>query len=118
MRPLCVKLQDMTEQDLALLEKVRQFVGSLPEGPEPNGLTCHQVCAAVCRQFPGQFVHWKGKFHHGWDHSWLVPTHNKFLIMDPYPWACASGPILVTLDGFTPWQLLYDGVPVGIAEEG
>jgi len=89
---------DVDERELALLDAVRREVQRMR-----NGLTCHEVCAALAQQFPRMVVHARGTFN-CFDHSWLVTRNGN--IIDPYPWACASGPLLLV--GWAPmWSSLY-----------
>lgn len=99
MIPHAVHAGDIPAEMLRRLIHCRHLLKELPAG-----LDCHQVCEALAPQLDA--THVRGRFHErGWPHSWLFyPNHN--CILDPYPWA-ASGPILVTLNGMSPWQNLY-----------
>lgn len=70
----------------------------------PNGLTCHEVCERLAKELPG-VAHVRGKFN-GYDHSWLTIDGTQ-LVIDAYPWACGSGPILVDCQTGSPWATLY-----------
>jgi hypothetical protein len=104
MIPYCRKVSDITNRQMAVFRKVQAIVDWLPEG-----LTCHEVCAEVVKRVP-QLIHYRGKFN-GYDHSWLVFTDSCTLI-DPYPWATASGPVILTTAWLSPYKLLYNGGPV------
>lgn len=107
MTPHCIENGDIKNGDLAVLGWVKQFLRTLP-----SCLDCHEVCRRIAKQVPREFEHWRGKFNGGWDHSWLVFRHDPFVLIDPYPWACASGPLLLTTQAMSPWRFLYDGKPV------
>ena len=103
MIPLCVFLGDVTQYHLTMLERVKEDFGRLPGDQE---LTCHDVCEHIARK---RFMHleWvKGEFNY-LDHSWLQFKSNPRIIIDVYPWACASGPMLLVADGCSPWRFLY-----------
>lgn len=110
MTPLCVKLKDVTPDQLSIFRCLCKTVEELKE-EKGGSLTCHEVCRQLALTFPATVLHYKGKFA-GMDHSWLLFKHDKTVLLDPYPWACASGPMLVTLKGMSPWRNLYQGVLV------
>jgi hypothetical protein len=74
----------------------------------PEKLTCHQVCERLAAELP-QLRHVRGKFN-GAEHSWLEVRGTQ-LVLDPYPWACASGPLLVDTSATSPWRTLYCEIP-------
>jgi hypothetical protein len=42
------------------------------------------------------------------EHSWLVHRADPNVLLDPYPWACGSGPLLVVMcNPLNPWRFLY-----------
>lgn len=94
---------DITMNDLEILGKVRQYVGGLN-----NGIDCHTVCSLIERYLGLGLIRERGWFSiNGWDHSWLV-IPGRDIIVDPYPWCCASGPIMVYTGGtLNPWRDLY-----------
>lgn len=102
MIPHCVQSGDVTAADLDLLDHVREILRSLRDG-----LDCHQVCAAIALEIPSLHPVRGGFTLRGWQHSWLV-VEGRDLIIDPYPWCCGSGPILVYTGGtLNPWRNLY-----------
>jgi len=111
MIPYAVQANDITIKHLGLLEKVRDIVTSLPDKINGRAISCHDVCVEVVKQVPG-LIHRRGHFFiHGVEHSWLeiVQDHPAAeIIIDAYPIAVASGPILVTMNGLlNPWRLFY-----------
>ncbi len=114
MKPYCIQTKDVTSYHKLLHELVTRYVNLMPDN-----YTCHQVCAEVIKKLNedpvlvGKLIHYKGYFYQH-DHSWLVLADNRRVIIDAYPWACASGPILLTTEGgvANPWYYLYDGRPV------
>jgi hypothetical protein len=106
MRALAFETGDITSDNLQLYSQVIGVIRALP-----NGLTCHEVCRRITIIMDG-FIHYKGTFA-GADHSWLVLKENPLILIDAYPWACGSGPIMITLEGIlNPWRKIYIGVPV------
>jgi hypothetical protein len=97
--PHCLTEGLVGPHELSLLALVRAAVDGLPDG-----LDCHQVCARVVESARGRLRHVRGRFH-GWDHSWLEVTGTRCVI-DPYPWACAGGPLLVDCRTGSPWATL------------
>jgi hypothetical protein len=95
--PFCVQQGYIDRRCLSLLERVRSAVLELPDG-----LSCHAVCAALACS---ELLHCRGKFA-GYDHSWLEVAGSR-VIIDPYPWACASGPLLLDVQTGSPWAALY-----------
>src|SRR3954471_9810123 len=70
-----------------------------------DGLTCHDVCEVVARQL--EIYHVRGYFTPGFEHSWCKIPGSE-VIIDCYPIASASGPLLVDTGGiFNPWRRLY-----------
>lgn len=101
MTPYAITQGFIETRHLKLLEKVKDLVAAMPEG-----LTCHQVCCRLAENIFG--LDWtKGKFNN-WDHSWLEIRGTR-LVIDAYPWACGSGPILVDCQTGSPWATLYRG---------
>lgn len=102
MTPFVVQTGDITAEDRALLKHVRSIVRSLRDD-----LDCHQVCKAIVMEIPALKVV-RGNFvRKGWTHSWLV-IPDRDIIIDPYPWCCGSGPILIYTGGtINPWRDLY-----------
>jgi hypothetical protein len=109
MIPLCWINGDITHTHLVWKDRIKSLIGNIVE-PEPGKTTCHDVCAQIVKKWPETFLHYRGKFHN-WDHSWLMFRDDPYTILDPYPWACGSGPLLVTTNGMTPWRFLYVGEP-------
>jgi hypothetical protein len=103
MTPHAILVRDITPDDRRLLAEVRLIVDALPDG-----LSCHDVCREIEGRCP-DLMAVRGYFGRvGAEHSWLVFRDKPKLLLDPYPWACGSGPILVTLEGtLNPWRDLY-----------
>jgi hypothetical protein len=107
MIPYCRQLSDITFEHLLLLDQVRSLVNILPDH-----LTCHQVCDEVVKQFP-ELEKVTGYFgFYGAEHSWCLLWGTK-VVIDPYPIAVASGPILLTLEGSAAnaWNRIYQEIP-------
>lgn len=100
MTPFCLQVSLIASSDLVILNWVRDAVDAMPDG-----LTCHDVCARLAAAHT-QLRHVTGKFN-GADHSWLRLEHAECTLLDPYPWACASGPLLVDVRTGSPWAPLY-----------
>jgi hypothetical protein len=109
MIPLCIQLGDITEQHVERAAYVHRL---LRDFDGIDRLSCHTACAKLVELLPDWFVHFRGFFADKWDHSWLVFKDSVKVILDPYPWACGSGPLLVTIEGFSPWRYLYQGLAV------
>src|SRR4051812_18117522 len=106
MKLYCTK--DFSAMDFIVLEKVKELMHFLPAG-----LTCHEVSLILMEslEIDHGFTQVRGKFME-WEHSWLA-SRTRPVILDPYPWACASGPMLLTLEGYlNPWRRIYDPLPV------
>jgi hypothetical protein len=102
MIPYAVESGDLMPHHLTALRRVREIVAGLPDG-----LTCHDVCRAVADEMP-ELHAVRGWFaRRGIGHSWLRFREGEAII-DAYPWAAGSGPILITLVGLlNPWKPLY-----------
>lgn len=95
------------EEPWALVYRV---VTALPNSLPGGGVVdCHMVAAVCARLLPewtlesGAFGWW------GWPHSWLRMGD---VVIDPYPWCVASGPILVYVGAInSPWASLYCASP-------
>lgn len=85
-------------EHLALRDRVAELVN------KSAGKTCHEVCAEVAAAVPG-LRHVRGRFNY-FDHSWLEIEGTRAII-DAYPWACGSGPILLDAQTGSPWASLY-----------
>lgn len=110
MTPLCVQTNDITAEDQVILWHVRHLVNLME-----NGLTCHEVCDKISRE--GTLAE---KVHHirGWfgfkgvEHSWLTLKKRPTILIDPYPYATTSGPLLITTEGLlNPWRKIYIAQP-------
>lgn len=100
MTPHCVSQGYIRSEHIVLRNRVAAFVDMLPDG-----LNCHEVCERVVKNFGNTLIHVKGEFN-DYAHSWLEIRGTR-LILDAYPWACASGPILVDCRTGSPWSVLY-----------
>ena len=76
-------------------------------------ISCHTLCRALEYFFPVSCR--DGYFGEIYSHSWLLPKsrwsvlayfYDKYII-DPYPCAVASGPMLVIKERHTAWYKLY-----------
>jgi hypothetical protein len=103
MVPYAVQVGDLRPEHLLALEVSRQVVARLPDG-----LTCHEVVARLAPDLPG-WVPTRGWFGEPpAEHSWLVHRADPNVLLDPYPWACGSGPLLVVMcNPLNPWRFLY-----------
>jgi hypothetical protein len=105
MIPYCVKFGDIKPRHLAVYQELRGYVAAtLYDGD------CHGLCAEIALSYP-ELRHVRGKFAGGWEHSWLVFKDDPLTVIDPYPWASGSGPMLITLKHMSPWLGLYREVP-------
>lgn len=101
-KPYAVECGDITEKHLEAFRQVQTHMEYFAYGKR----TCHDACAWLVTQVHG-LRHVRGRFDKGWEHSWLAFVDDEDTIIDPYPWACASGPILLTTKPMSPWQYLY-----------
>lgn len=99
MTPFALEQGYIATHHVAMLAEARRIVEQLPDG-----LSCHDVCAHLVGSLNG-VRHARGRFN-GWDHSWLVIVGTQ-VVIDAYPWACGSGPILVDTQDGSPWAALY-----------
>lgn len=102
MIPFALKENLLTLYHVTLFKKVVVAVENLEDG-----LTCHEVCERIASEIPGLKAV-RGKFNY-YDHSWLVIEDSRAII-DAYPWACGSGPILIDCQTGSPWATLYKAV--------
>lgn len=111
MKGLARVINSITEGEMEVYRRVVLLVAAMDEG-----LTCHQVCERLVGDtMIGPHVrHVRGKFmapsSYGpipFDHSWLVFVDSPDVIIDPYPWACGSGPFIITAEANSPWRLIY-----------
>jgi hypothetical protein len=89
----------LTPAQAALFTEIRRLVTALPDldlgvdaKGEPILLSCHLLARAL-----GQVLglrHVDGKYHVGYNHSWLV-TDDDLWIIDVYPIGALGGPIMV-----------------------
>jgi len=99
---------DITYEQIDVFKRVIHSVERL----NLKDATCHSVADLIAKT-----IHFKGilKAVHGkfadMDHSWLVFRAAPKVIIDPYPWACASGPLLLTMEASSPWGRLYVADP-------
>jgi hypothetical protein len=108
MIPHCVKTGDIKADQQLIYKRVCQLVDRLTD-PKVD---CHKVCRTIVGCFLQTLVHFRGKFANA-DHSWLAFRSDIEVVIDVYPWATASGPILLTTHGhLNPWRRLYQGDPV------
>jgi hypothetical protein len=104
MLPHVIQIGDINAEDVQLANDLYLQLMRLPDT-----YTCHDVCARLIRQCPVGWVHHRGHFVvRGYEHSWLH-HEDKRLILDLYPIAVASGPILLSLQGLSPWKHIYIG---------
>lgn len=100
MIPYAVTAGFIKTDHLELFEKVKTIVDKLP-----SGLSCHEVVARIASLHLPTLIPIRGRFNHR-DHSWLVIDKTS-IIIDPYPWASASGPLLIDAQTGSPWGTIY-----------
>lgn len=122
MIPYCLQIDDIKSTHLELWQTTCAIVKALPTEDVTKPLTCHDVCAIVASQLnnlsrlanlsrDGADVlpvvrQVSGVFLHAYQHSWLEVIGAR-IIIDPYPWAAASGPLLLSTTLGSPWLQLY-----------
>lgn len=89
----------VTAQDLVLYSSVRDALCALPrvamgvdQAGKPIVLSCHIICRAMRKRIPVGVAVEDGYFANHYQHSWLRLQSGN--ILDLYPVAVASGPIL------------------------
>lgn len=102
MRPLVITLNDITQDELRVLDKVNLILEQLPDG-----LSCHAVCRILVHFVDARCV--DGRFFNpGWRHSWLeLPSGN---VLDAYPWCCSNAFIAYRPHhhaSCSPWWKMY-----------
>lgn len=111
MLPYVQKINRIKDRNMVALGKARQLFTNLPERSDGEW-TCHGLVEALyafLEEEPSCKGFWKpvhGYFTIGFRHSWLHNTTDQ-AILDPYPVACGSGPLLITLDGKSPWHTFF-----------
>lgn len=110
MTPLCISLGEFTQEQIDTWKQVCKFVENLIATED---VSCHAICFAVSNEF-SQLVWYSGHFGGVNEHSWLMFRDDPYVIIDPYPIAIASGPILLTTNGSVanPWYRIYNGEEV------
>lgn len=100
--------KDVPALVLADFERIVAIQRALPDLSE--NLTCHALCRAYAVHLPFLCVY-DGFFRSGYEHSWLTiktrTEHFKGWVIDVYPWVLLGGPILVPVEGLSPWRTLY-----------
>lgn len=96
MTPHAIETGDIHGKHLEALVAARTALAEMPDG-----LDCHEVCARLAALL--KVSHARGKFN-GYEHSWLALPGG--VILDPYPWASASGPLLI-VGWAMMWRDLY-----------
>jgi hypothetical protein len=109
MTPWVLIQRDITQAQLRVFHEVCRIVGELPDTPQ--GVTSHDVCNFVAERLVGQVPalrYVRGWFfRQGIEHSWLEFVGTD-VIIDAYPWACGSGPFIVSREGvLNPWRMMY-----------
>jgi hypothetical protein len=123
MTPWVLLQRDITQAQLRVFHEVCRIVGELPDTPQV--VTCHDVCKAVAERLAGAEAeagaragvgtgqapalrHVRGWFfRRGIEHSWLEFVGTE-VVIDAYPWACGSGPFIVSREGvLNPWRMMY-----------
>jgi hypothetical protein len=106
MKTYAEEVQDILPVHQDVFKSICRVVEKLP-----SGLDCHQVCEALTHlSFRSMYLSQeRGYFGYpGAEHSWLFFVNNPNVIIDPYPWASAGSPLLLTLEGvLNPWRFLY-----------
>jgi hypothetical protein len=99
MKPYCIQIKEIADFHLQYLEVVKGEMKNYDDK-----LTCHEVCEKLSKTFYS-LVWIKGKFNY-FDHSWLIFRSDPKIILDAYPIAVGSGPILVSSTALC-WSVLY-----------
>ncbi len=111
MLPYVLRTERISNQSLQALENAVTLFESIPERKDGEW-TCHAMVEALhtlLERDPKTTGIWKpvhGYFTENYRHSWLINERNQDLI-DPYPVACASGPMLISMDLKSPWLSLF-----------
>ena len=118
MIPFVVECGDIDHEHLSVFRVVVNLVNKMPDRPRSRPcLTCHEVCDLLLqdgflkvslRKVTGRFGAPGLAGYGAYEHSWLEFNYaKKRVIIDPYPWACASGPMMVYAKPMSPWHYLY-----------
>lgn len=101
--PYAMICGDITEKHLRVYNRVQAVLRSLNSD---KTWSCHEVCQ-ILEGSIDELEHCRGWFFKkGQDHSWMRFRDDALIILDAYPVAGASGPLLVSGHG-SPWRLLY-----------
>ena len=111
MLPYAIKEGIVSPDELDLTRKIAQIIQALPDVPIPPDLhgtkqevSCHMLVRAIHALYPELQVQ-DGFYHSQYPHSWLLtPTGN---VLDVYPVAGASGPLLLAGGEASPVLHLY-----------
>lgn len=111
MIPYAVRYGDVLEEEVVLCDTVRGWLSKLPDaGPfiDERGIeqlvSCHMLTRAVKRLLPDLRVV-DGFYYPSYEHSWLLTPKGN--ILDVYPVAGASGPLLLMGEYPSPAHFLY-----------
>lgn len=116
MLPYVLRSKRISYRSLIALKNAQDLFDNIPERADGEW-TCHSMVEALhtlLERDPQTQGFWKpvhGFFTKGYRHSWLINEQDQDLL-DPYPVACASGPLLISIDPKSPWVPLFiaDGV--------
>ena len=112
--PYCIQTGDIKQKHIDIWYSICDTMRTL-QPPDNIVVNCHWVCMVLAlKLFPSMLEWHKGRFAEVNEHSWLVIKDSPKVIIDPYPIAMASGPILLTTEGCiaNPWYRLYKGEAV------
>lgn len=103
--PYAVTCGDITDDHIRIYNRVQTVLRSLSS---EKMWSCHEVCQVVEESIP-ELIHCRGWFaKKGVEHSWMRFADQPWVVIDPYPVAGASGPLLVSTGGLmNPWNHLY-----------
>lgn len=95
---------------LDALDRVRRLVACWPDtvpGERDHWISCHAL-AAVLEEFVPGTRRVDGHFlKRGYEHSWLALVNHPRWVIDPYPIADVSGPVLRDVEFPSPWHDAY-----------
>jgi hypothetical protein len=110
MRAYVLKKGKIPKECTKALELAKQLFQQVPDR-EDGEWTCHGMVEALSELIrrDSSLGKWKaihGYFTLGYRHSWLYNPVSD-VILDPYPVACGSGPMLLAVDPKSPWRHLF-----------